>query len=396
MQTEAITPLEETPPSAQTSAPSAAPVKTPEPTSSAAPAREIGPDPFDELDKRFGLPITKETEEVSTKETKPADKANAPVPDKPALPAPPVRAEPKELRRRLEEVTTEAKTARAQVADLEKKLAAAEAKSKDAALMGERLTAKEKEHEATQAELRALKQEASPEFKEKWDQPFMRSAERAKRTIEQLTVIGDEGERPAKYDDFIELYHMPLGPASAKARELFGEDAQIVITNLIRLHDLEDERTEALKEEKARWAETEKNQQAQAALQRSQSAEQQEQFRLIQGRIFKAIEEKHPEWFKPDPADPEGNTLLEEGRKLVSLQPKTQQEALILHANIFHRAAAFSRMERRAKTLAEKLAASEATLAELKGSGPGGARRGTEPVKTGKSFQEELHEVLGS
>lgn len=371
------------------------PPKPPVTTAKASPTADKLVDPFEALEKEWSQPEPKTADEL-----KPATEPDAPgegnKPEvKPAEKAvEPQRAVSKATRENFEKLSTEAREAKSKVAELETKLAEASTKAKDATVMAERIAAVEKEHEGTKAELRALKQEASPEFKEKWDKPFNQAAKFAKEEIEQLTAIGEDGEeRAATYDDFVDLYHLPLGKAFQQAKAMFGDASEIVMRHRNNLLQLDRARGEALAQEKAQWAETERTQQAKAAQQREQAEAQRAQYREIYERVYKEIGEKHPDWFGVDPDDPEGNALLEESRKLVDAKPQTHQEAIILSATIRQRAAGFLRMAHRAKNLGAELEAAKATIEELRGSGPGGGKRGE--VETGeKSFEQDMRESL--
>jgi hypothetical protein len=232
-----VAPTPAKPAAAPAATPSPAPAATPSPAP-ASPAPEPSDDPFTPPKKVVDL-------------SKPADGKVVPV-DLNKLP-------PKELRERVKQLNGDKETLSKKVetmAALEKKIADYEAQGKDTSALTTRLTAVEKERDAAQAELRAARQEASPEFKEKFDKPFNQAAERAKKQITELTVTDSRGvQRPATWADFVALYSLPVGKAIEQANALFEGAAQFVLQQREKLLDLDTARAIALDEEKAQFKE---------------------------------------------------------------------------------------------------------------------------------------------
>lgn len=387
-----------TPTASTTPATQPAAISTPAtttPTTPSTPAASSEGDPFAAMDaKTRRLPS-----EVKTKEGKPGEKPDGKPTDKPAeagsktTPTDDNKSnrtiEPKALRSQLEKVNGELREMREAKTALEARIKEFDSKGKDTTVLAEQLANLQKEHETTLSELRALKQEASPEFKEKWDKPFNQTAEYARREVEQLLVTSADGNsRQAQWNDFVALYQMPTGAAIAKAKELFGEAAPIVTQHLAELHRLDFQRKNALEEEKAKWKETETAQAARAT-------QQQEAFKAAHIKVVKDLTAKNAEWFAEDPNDPEGNELLQESQALLDYKPRSFQEAVLLHARHQLQAAAFPRMARRAQQLQAKVTELEGVIAELRGSAPGATnRQGGSDKLAAKGWKEELKEAM--
>jgi uncharacterized protein (UPF0335 family) len=174
------------------------------------------------------------------------------------------KAAPKQLRERVKQLNEEKKTNAEKISSLEAKIKEAESRGADTSALTTRLSALEKERDAALADLRAARQEASPEFKEKYDKPFNAAAERAKKQISELTVIvkpadADAGTpaetRAATWQDFAALYSLPVGKAIEAANAMFGPTSQFVLGLREKLLDLDTARQSALEEEKAQFKE---------------------------------------------------------------------------------------------------------------------------------------------
>lgn len=325
---------------------------------------------------------------------------------KPTVPAAPVSKDdrtitaPKALRDQLEKTTGELKEIRSAKESLEAKIAKFESQGKDTTALTERLTAIEKERDEALSQVRALKQEASPEFKDKWDKPFNQAADYAKGLIEQLQVgewVQNEetgtrewkAARAATWEDFIGLYNMPAAKAAQGARAMFGEDASLVIGQLNDLHLKDFQRGKALEEEKARWKETETKEQ-------SESARRKESWSAATSKAELTFKEKYPDRYSEDPEDKEGNELLKEGQRMLEYQPKTFDQAVANYVRIRLNAAAAPRAFHRAALLKERVAELEAEVKELRESGPGKTVRSTGGSGAPeKDWRDELREIKG-
>lgn len=151
------------------------------------------------------------------------------------------------------------------------------------------------------AELRAARQEASPEFIEKYDKPFNRTANSTKTKIEQLQVINpeDQSTRPATWADFTTLYGFPVGKAIEEANAMFGTAAPFVISKLEQLRDMDDARANALQEEKAQFKSRGEKEIAEQAKKRQTVGNLWQQ---TNKRLSEAVED-----YKNDPTDTEAS-----------------------------------------------------------------------------------------
>lgn len=340
------------------------------------------------------------TSRASTRAPKATPKAQlAPEPVKepqkePAKPSdPPKPADPKQLRERLAVVERERDDSTAQIAELKRKIIDFEKRGKDTTALSEQLAKEQKEKEELHAQIRALKRESSPEFKDRYEKPFSQHAEFAKRFVEQLTVIDEAGQpmRQAKWDDFIELYRLPYGKAYEAAKRLFGDAASSVMQHWNDLQKLDFQRSEALKEEQARWQEREKEDAA-------KQVQQREFIDKNWARLNKDISERHPEFFMDDPNDKDGNALLAEGFALVDAQPSSLEEHMLKDAHVRLQAAAFPRLVHRITKLQEQLEEKDAIIAELRGSAPGKTQRPSSATATTpatKDWKSDLRDTMG-
>lgn len=374
---------------AQTAAP-ASPTPAPETPSSAS--------SFDALDTR----VTPKPKAIAPKET-PKDPKTEPAkePEKPdaapkpdaTTPAPKVEG-PKALRDQLEKRNRELSELETKHRELEKRIADSELKSKDTSVLVQRLADVEKQLQERESLVRELKQEASPEFKEKYEKPFAQAANYAKSQIEglQMTVEPATESTPAKttaatWDDFKVIYQMPANKAIPMIHKLFGDTASLVVSHYTELHKRQFEKDDALKEEQAKWGERQTQRESQEAKERE----------FVQSQwttINKAIADRKPEWYQPNPQDAEESKILADGYALVDAEPKTMQERIIKDANIRNRAAAFTRMVYLVNKERDKVSELEATIAELRGSEPGKVRTpaGSAPDSTDKDWKTELRE----
>lgn len=232
-------------PAAGSATPKSTPSSTTPPASSAPPPAASAPSVVD--DDPFSPPKRPDSPPAA----KPAANGAAPVsPDIDKL-------APKELRERVKQLNAEKEAFGSEKSKLEAKIKEFESRGVDTSALTTRLTAIEKERDAALADLRAARQEASPEFIEKYDKPFNRTANSTKAKIEQLQVINpeDQSTRPATWADFTTLYGLPVGKAIEQANAMFGATAPFVINKLEQLRDLDDARANALQEEKAQFKE---------------------------------------------------------------------------------------------------------------------------------------------
>src|SRR5436853_5078743 len=264
--------------------PAAAPPAPTKPASTPVP--DDGPDPFADMDKRIAdiRESKKAIREPKPPEPKPEPKPGEPAADPKAGQQPPQPdPAPKQLRQQYEKTAAELKQKSEAMTALEKRIAEAEAKGKDATSLAERLAARDKEYEALQVELRGLKAEMSPEFVEKYEKPFNRAAEHAKKVFSKLRVGGlveDEQtgatvwkpERQADWEkDFGKLYYLHRddpAPANEEVEKMFGKSASIVLNQIGQLEQLDTQMADAKAEERSSWKERQTKAEAERAQQK--------------------------------------------------------------------------------------------------------------------------------
>lgn len=165
------------PPAKPAPAPAAppAPPPAPPPTPAAPPAPSGGAgedDMFAKLDSRISA-SRKKADAASAAPAPPPGPGlgdTSPKPDAGAAP-PPAPTGPKALREQYEATSTELKTTKARITEMERKLADAEARGRDTTALTQRLADMEKEKATLQGELRAFRAEKDPEFQAKWEKP---------------------------------------------------------------------------------------------------------------------------------------------------------------------------------------------------------------------------------
>jgi hypothetical protein len=399
-------PTTPSPTPAPSPAPPSSPPATPTKTTTAAPAEDGGDmeSAFTKLESRYSTkPAAKEPGEK-----KPDDKKGEPA--KPATAAKPTdktvppkedrqfQEGPKQLREKLEATSKERDESISKIKQYEAKIAEYESKGKDTTALTEQLEREQKEKESLLAEIRVLKKEVSPEFKERWDKPFEKVVGRALEAVKSLTVMGeidpDTGERKspdraATWDDFQLLYSMPINKAIDASLKMFSRgDASVVEHYLTKLKEMDLERNEARNEEREKWKQNESQEIA-------KQAQQKERFTKASEKTRQDLINSHPDWYDEDPSDPDGNLLLKEGREYLEYQPKTEEEAVRTYERNKLNAIAFPRMAERVKKLTEKVAELEAQIAETKDSSPGTTRRATQgaPATSEKSWEQEMKEA---
>jgi hypothetical protein len=334
-------------------APAPIPASTPAPTTP-----EPSDDPFE--------PPKKATPTVTPK-----------LDDKPAAVAPDDidKLAPKELRERVKQLKAESQAATSSKSVLEKKIAEYEASGKDTTALTGRLSALEKERDSALAELRAAKQEASPEFKEKYEKPFNQAAERARKSITELSVVlADDGTtRPATWQDFAAIYQLPVGKAIEQATALFGNSAQFVLGLREKLLDLDAAKTSALEEERAQFKT--RNEQEVA----NQAKERETVFGKWKDTNSK-LAESNPD-YKDDPTDTEASEARKHALSIFDSEIKAAdrqdfiEKKVLRDAHVRQRVGAFPVLKLALARAHEKLETAQKQIEELKGAAPGKVQR---------------------
>jgi len=280
------------------------------------------------------------------------------VPEKPGKAKPEVVAKPepqeqdmfkganprlrKEYERVKGELETERKTATEKMTSLEAKIKDWESRGKDTAALTARMETLEREKEEAIANLRAHKQEASPEFKKQYEEPFNQAAEFAKADVLQMTLLksfqNEAGEnvtvpdRPATWDDFVTLYRLPASKQMTEARKLFGDGAEIINDHLKSLRRLDFQKTQAFEVEKSNYKQRLADEEGRAAARKEQIA----QARQKVDRDLVASKEE----YRDPPEDTESAEARKKGYEIFDREPKTMEEAIVKERHVRHIVAA--------------------------------------------------------
>ena len=349
---------------ASTPPPAAKPASTPPPTSTppaSSPPPAAAPQPSDDP---FELPKKPDT----TPASKPADGKVVPV-DFDAL-------APKELRARVKQLNGENQTFAGQIKTLEAKIKELDGRGVDTSALTTRLTALEKERDSALADLRAARQEASPEFKEKFDKPFNQAAERARKQITELTVIvnPETGEtRPATWEDFAALYSLPVGKAIEQANALFGTTANFVLQQREKLLDLDTARATALEEEKAQFKERSAKEIAEQAVKREGVGKM---WSETNKRLAESVED-----YKSDATDTEAAEARKHALSVFDAQINAAdqddfvKQKVLKDAHIRQRVGAYAVQKLQISRLKSEKEALQKQVDELKGTAPGRVQR---------------------
>lgn len=378
----------ELPPAAPAAAPATpAPASTPPPEPSgtpppapAAPAAPAPPAP--ESDDPFIMP------------KKPAVAA-----PKPGAPAEPDidKVGVKELRERAKQLREENSKYPNQIKALEEKIKFFESKGADTTALETRLTAIEAERDSAQAELRALRQEASPEFKEKYDAPFNRAAAAIKSQISELTVTDAEGvQRPAKWEDFTVLYGLPVGKAIEQANAMFGPAANFVLQKRENLLDMNSTRQAALEKEKAEFKVRSDREAAEKVVERNGVLKTWEE---TNKRLSETVDD-----YKVDSQDTEASEARQHALAVFDKQidnaDKNEfvKQKILKDAHIRQRVGAYAVQKVQIERLKAEKATLQAQIDELKGVAPGKPQRqGGAPTgepENDSNYDQELVKAL--
>lgn len=358
------------------------PISTSAPTSTPAPATgtPLGSSAQDsQFDALLGNTPPTPAEPKPDPTPAPPAKPATPAPAKPAAVAPPAQPKaaeakpgakveppkptgegPKELRAELERVRLEAKTASEAKAQLESKIKEYEAKGKDTESLHAVLDQHKKDLEQARGELRALKREASPEFKKQYDEPFNLAAEYAENVVK--TIPRADGTPADFQKDFVPIFQAAAsnrGNAYRLARETFGEDAvSDIMSQVNELQRLDMVRRKAFDSEQKNWQERQKQEEGQ----KLQEAERDKaNWAKVNEELGQSVED-----YRDPVDDTELAAARAKGLELFDTQPRTKQEALVKGAHVRHRLGAFGaqqltiqRLRQEVATLNERLAANQ-------------------------------------
>lgn len=340
---------------------------------------------FAQLDARLRLP--EPTTKADDKKPEPPKKPDAQPPKEKTVPE---FKMPKEFRENYEKTKVERDTLKTQLTELQTKISDYEKRGKDTEALLERVKTFEKKLDEKDSEIRALKQEASPEFKKNYDEPFERRAEFAKSQVERLQVIvkpADEMNeavtRPAVWDDFRALYQMPPNQAIVEADRMFGKASSLVMGHITKLQEMDFERANALKAEKEQAK-------ARQAEEDGKRVQQRQEFDATFKRVGDELAETVDGYKDADPTDKELADLRTQGYQIFDAQPANQQQLIVKGAHIRHRVAAYGPNMLTIQRLKKQVGELEAKVKELTPPPPGETRHpGGETITTSNESWEE-------
>lgn len=311
----------------------------------------------------------------------PADKAKQP----PAQPDKPADIEPKsapELRKAYAETKSRVSALESELAQLRASKPADQTPQESEAYKAE--VAKLKDQiKRYEEDLRFSDYTRSEEYRNQYEKPWADEINRAKAELPSFTVTGADGnERQATLDDLTPLLNLPAGKAWAAARATFGDATPAIMRYRDRLVDIYQRSEQAKQEYREKGAQLSKEREAQIL---AKNLERVESTRKAFDGYINERATKNAALYGADESDPEGNKLLDSGRKLVDIAFKgaediAEEDLVKIQAEVAARATGFGRMVHRNRQLSEKITALEAKLAEYEKSQPG---KGDKDVEKG-------------
>jgi hypothetical protein len=282
---------------------------------------------------------------------------------------------PKELRQAYDKTTKELTAKNAEVVRLLQQLETAKssaAPAAEVAALSERLAKRDQEYQTLESELKLLRYERSPEYKQKFEEPYNQAYKRAVQSINGLTVkmknaeTGEVTERPATEKDFAEVLGQPTeGAAYRVARELFGDDHQLVTRHVDRLFEIAEQSKNEITKYRQQATERDSNETARQATERQASE-------AMARRADEGWKQRN-KWFSPIEGDEEGNALLQKGFQQANMDEKalTPDQRAIYHSYRKHAVAALPRLQAKVTAYETRIADLETKLQEFEESGPG-------------------------
>lgn len=293
------------------------------------------------------------------------------------LKAPELRAEYARVKKRMQDLEKEVEELKTKPADT-KPIEDTERKT-----YVEEIAGLKKQVDDMTAALKVVAYEQSPEYRERYEAPFVEAWQEGVQLVSGLTVTDQEGNtRKGTAEDFQLVMSEPVNEKAAElANEMFGANAFYVLAQRRDIMKLNNQRVKALESHKANLSQREKEQTEQSKKQQ----EEREARRIQNVATFKKLNaqalEKYPEYFAPIPGDDQGNAILERGFRDADLafsgSPDLPEEKRIqLHSAIRNRAAAFGRLVHLLRQRDTKIAELTKQLEEINGSTPGSGQVG--------------------
>lgn len=401
--------MEPTTPTATPSAPST-PTPPAAPATPAPPSTPDAPSASDAFEKQFELdtPATTDAAPPSQPTQPPATPAPSPTskksgaqaaPKSPAAPQPPTEHEEidgikvpkfksdKDFRgwglngyKKATQLENDLKAMQTKYSDLEQRVPKTEAEKKQ---LADRLTELEKRYNETLSELNFANYERSPEYKEKYEKPYVDAVNNAYQEISELTVTeedrtqpADENgvyptkERQATKSDFDQIYQLQLGPATKLAAKKFGPEAvSIVMAHRAKIRDAAKAAVGALNQ----WKESAAKR---AQEQETQTIQTKQRVEGLWTQVNNDIRSKNKDLFDERPNDSAWNEEFKKGTAMAdayfsdrSNQPVEQR--IIFDAHVRNRIAAFPALASENNRLKSQVSQLQKDIAALRGSDPG-------------------------
>lgn len=262
------------------------------------------------------------------------------------------------------------------IKELEGKSSQSPADLKKIQELEERASKLEKEIERRENLIAETSYERSAAYKkdhlDKWDE----AAARIGKSVSVLKVKstdadGNVTERPANGADLDKLRSMDAHSQDVAVNEMFGSSAYRVFAFLNELDGLERSSREAVATAKVKSDEARRDSE-------KKFGERSTEFKTHAERFKGDIEKNHPEYFSPDPANPEASEALKAGFEYVDSAASRQhemtpQDLAETTTMIRYLAASAPRLMKEKTQLTSKITSLEAELSKYRKSSPGSA-----------------------
>lgn len=136
------------------------------------------------------------------------------------------------------------------VAEYEKKIAEIQAKPVETKTDTALLESYESKLKAAEARVREMDYSKSQEFQDKFIAPLNKRYQKALSQITQLTVTEGDQSRQATQGDFDLIRNMPFGQQRAAARQMFGQDSDLILSHINAISEIQESAREAIENEK--------------------------------------------------------------------------------------------------------------------------------------------------
>lgn len=307
--------------------------------------------------------------------------------------------------KKAKQLETDLQSLQSKYAELEQKVPKTETERKQ---LADKLAELEKKYSEASTELNFANYERSPEYKEKYEKPYQDAINRAHRDVKELTVTeedrsqpADENgkfptkERPAKAEDFEEIYSLQLGAATKLAAKKFGpESVSIIMQHRANIRQAAEAALGALNS----WKESSSKR---AKEQETQAVQTRERVASLWTQVNTDIKAKNKDLFDERPDDKEWNEELAKGTKMADAYfsdqgNRTVEQRVVFDAHVRNRVAAFPALVSRMRKLETENAQLAKDLAELRGSGPGApnAASPNPPVEESEGAMASFDKVL--